>query len=156
MRSSPLHKHAGGCHCGNIRIVVELATTPQETPLRACNCSFCRAHGVRTVSDPNGAFKIWAQDWSEVIRYRFGTRTADFLLCQRCGVYVGAVSETPAGLRGVANVNTLTDHMLFPLLPTAMDYGDELQEARVARRAANWMPAVMHTNNVRLTFSCSL
>jgi hypothetical protein len=145
MKSLLVRKHAGGCHCGNIRIVVELATRPQETPLRACNCSFCRAHGVRTVSDANGAFKIWAQDWSEVIHYRFGTRTADFLLCQRCGVYVGAVSDTPAGLRGVTNINTLTDHALFVSPPTIMDYEDESQDARIARRTTNWMPVVMHT-----------
>src|SRR4051812_45409182 len=59
MTLAALHKHPGGCHCGNIRIVVELPTAPEATALRACGCAFCRAHGVRTVADPSGVLKVW-------------------------------------------------------------------------------------------------
>ena len=68
-----------------------------KMPLRSCSCAFCRSHGTRTVSDRDGAAEITASDWSLVERYRFGSRTADYLLCRRCGVYVGAVCETGAG-----------------------------------------------------------
>jgi hypothetical protein len=148
MRSASLHKHHGGCHCGNIRIVVEFSTAPAQTPLRACQCSFCRAHGVRSASDPAGSFSVWAQDWSEVTRYRFGTKTADVLLCRKCGVYVGAVTETPAGLLGVVNVNALVDQSAFTMAPERSDFGAEEPEGRVvdrqARRAKRWMPAKLH------------
>ena len=81
----------GGCHCGNLSVRLELTRAPAEYYLRSCACSFCRAHGTRTVSDPDGLFEIRARDWALVELYRFGTRTADYLVCHQCGVYVGAV-----------------------------------------------------------------
>ena len=140
-----LHKHAGGCHCGNIRVVVELKRSAADSPLRACGCSFCRAHGTRTVADPDGVFKVWAEDWREVLRYKFGTGTADYLMCRSCGVYVGAVCETSSGLRAVANVNCLNDRAQFTAVPAPMDFDGETTETRLARRATNWMPAVVHS-----------
>ena len=86
--------HTGGCHCQNITVQLKLSKPPAEMPLRSCSCTFCRSHGTRTVSDRNGAAEIAASDWTLVERYRFGSRTADYLLCRRCGVYVGAVCET--------------------------------------------------------------
>jgi hypothetical protein len=135
--------HSGGCHCGNIKVHLRLAQTPSETPLRACACSFCRAHQTRTVADPAGVFEVAAEDWSLVEPYRFGSRTADYLVCRRCGVYVAAVCETAAGLRAVVNINSLADRASFTAVPSAPDYDGESREARLARRAANWMPAVL-------------
>jgi hypothetical protein len=137
-------EHAGGCHCRNIRVRLRLSREPRASPLRSCACSFCRAHATRTVADPGGVFEVWADDWSLVEAYRFGSRTADYLVCRRCGVYVGAVCETSAGLRAVANVNSLDDRSAFTAVPAAPDYEGETTEARLARRAANWMPAVVH------------
>ena len=135
--------HTGGCHCGNIHVHLRLAQAPADTPLRACACSFCRAHQTRTLADPAGLFEVWADDWSLVEPYRFGSRTADYLVCRRCGVYVAAVCETAAGLRAVVNVNALADRAGFTQVPSAPDYEGETREARLARRAANWMPAVV-------------
>jgi hypothetical protein len=98
----PLTEHRGGCHCGNLRLRLRLSRAPEETRLRACGCSFCRAHNTRTTSDPHGSFEIWAGDWSLVEPYRFGSGTAEFLICRRCGVYIGTVCETAAGTRAGA------------------------------------------------------
>ena len=144
MTGPVLHKHPGGCHCGNIRIVVELPSLPASTALRACGCTFCRAHGVRTVADPAGVLKVWAQDWNDVLRYRFESQTADFLICSRCGVYVGAICETPSGLRAVANVNSLSDRARFVAEPNVMDHAGETPDARIARRAQTWLSAIIH------------
>jgi hypothetical protein len=38
-----LTEHRGGCHCGNLRLSLRLSQPPEDTPLRACGCSFCRA-----------------------------------------------------------------------------------------------------------------
>ena len=135
--------HTGGCHCGNLSVRLHLSCMPTEMPLRSCACAFCRAHGTRTLSDRNGRVEISATDWSAVERYRFGSRTADYLLCQRCGIYIGAVCETSTGLRAVVNVNCLDDRAAFTAPPAAPDYDAETTEARLDRRSANWMPAAL-------------
>jgi hypothetical protein len=134
----------GGCHCGNLRTRLQLTREPPYNSLRACGCSFCRAHATRTVADTDGLFEIWADDWTQVEPYRFGSRTADYLICKRCGVYIGAVADTVQGTRAVVNVNALAAHVAFTQPPYEPDYEGETTAARAARRAANWMPTVVH------------
>jgi hypothetical protein len=136
-------EHRGGCHCGNISLTLRLARPPQQTPLRACGCGFCRAHGTRTAADPHGFAEIAAADLSLVEFYRFGSKTADYVLCRRCGVYVGAVCDTAAGTRAVINVNSLDDRAAFTAVPETMNYAGETTERRLARRAERWMPAAI-------------
>lgn len=136
--------HEGGCHCGNLRLTLGLSSPPGEVRLRACGCSFCRAHATRTTSDPLGTAEIWARDWKLVEHYRFGSRSADFLICRRCGVYIGAVCTTPAGHRAVINTNSLMDRALFTGTVAAVAHDGESTEDRMARRAANWTPAALH------------
>lgn len=136
-------EHRGGCHCGNIRLTLRLAQSPQRVPLRACACTFCRAHATRTVADPEGFAEIAAGDPSLVEFYRFGSQTADYVLCRRCGVYVGAVCETARGTRAVINVNALADRAAFTTTPAVNDYDNETTEQRLARRAERWMPAAI-------------
>ena len=135
--------HSGGCHCGNIGVRLHLSRAPEQMPLRSCACSFCRSHGTRTVSDRDGRVEITAADRSLVERYRFGSRTADYLLCRRCCVYIGALCETASGLRAVLNVNCLDDREHFTSAPVMHDFDGERIENRSSRRAANWMPAVL-------------
>jgi hypothetical protein len=137
-------EHVGSCHCGVIQTRLRLSRLPADNALRACACSFCRAHATRTVSDPEGLFEVWSDDWSLVGMYRFGSGTADYLVCRRCGVYVGAVCETGSGLRAVVNTNALNDRAAFTAMPSSPDYDGETTEVRLTRRAANWTPAVMH------------
>jgi hypothetical protein len=134
----------GGCHCGNLQVLVRLSRPPAENPVRSCACSFCRSHATITVSDPAGQADIRASDWSLVQRYRFGSRTADYLLCRRCGVYIGAVGETARGVRCVINTRCLTDRAAFTKAPIEPDHDAETTELRLVRRAANWMPAILH------------
>jgi hypothetical protein len=101
-------QHDGGCHCGNLQVHVRLTKPPAENAIRSCACSFCRSHNTRTVSDPAGQVDIRASEWSLVERYRFGSRTADYLFCRRCGVYIGAVCDTAVGPRAVVNTLCLT------------------------------------------------
>jgi hypothetical protein len=87
--------------------------------------------------------EIEADDWSRIERYRFGSGTADYLLCRTCGVYIGAVCETELGTRAVTNVNSLADRASFPLASSFPDHDNEPVKARMTRRAANWTPAGM-------------
>ena len=139
-----LSEHRGGCHCGNLRVSLRLSQPPAETRLRACGCSFCRAHNTRTTSDPNGSADIHAADCSLTKRSRFGTCTAEFLICKRCGVYIGAIGETASGTRGVINTNCLDDRAAFTQQPNPVDHDGEAIGDRLARRAANWTPVTLH------------
>ena len=141
-------EHRGGCHCGNLRLTLRLSEPPEAVRLRACQCSFCRAHATRTTSDPNGAVEVWAEDWSLVEPYRFGTGTAEFLICRQCGVYIGAFCETESGARAVINTNALDDGPGSREIPTPYDHEDESVAERLARRAANWTPAVLHQSRI--------
>lgn len=140
-------EHRGGCHCGNLSLALRLRHEPAAVRVRGCGCSFCRAHNTRTVSDPGGSVEVWAEDWSLVEPYRFGSKTAEFLICQRCGVYIGAFCETAAGTRGVINTCCLADRALFAQAAALVDHDGERIEDRLARRAANWTPATIHRPN---------
>jgi hypothetical protein len=133
----------GGCHCANIRVRLRLTKAPEETPVRACTCSFCRSHNPRMVSDPEGLLEVEADDWSLVERYRFGTRTCDFLICRRCGVFIAAVAHMAEGTRAVVNVNCFNDRGRFTSVPTMHEFQGETIDSRLSRRAANWMLAVL-------------
>jgi hypothetical protein len=136
-------EHAGGCHCGNLTLRLWLSKRPQDSGLRACACSFCRSHSTRTVADVEGRAELRAADWSLVEPYRFGSRTADYMVCRRCGVYVAAVCETTSGTRAVVNVNCLPDRAAFTSEPVVSEYDGETAETRLSRRAVNWMPIVV-------------
>jgi hypothetical protein len=78
-----------------------------------------------------------------VENYRIGTKTCDFLICRRCGVFIAAVAETSAGAFAVVNVNCLSDRDGFMSAPILYDFEDETLETRSLRRAANWMPVII-------------
>jgi hypothetical protein len=141
--------YLGGCHCGNIHVRLRLSKQPEDTPLRGCTCSFCRSHNPRMLSDPEGQFEVWADDWSIVQNYRFGTRSCDFLICRECGVFIAAVSDRTEGeVRAVVNVNCLNDRARFTAAPALHDFEGETVESRLSRRTANWMPAIIRRASV--------
>ena len=70
---------------------------PDQWPVRACQCRFCRSHGAHTTSDPGGSIAFQIADPGKLNRYRFGSRSADFLICRECGVYVAAVMTSRRG-----------------------------------------------------------
>ena len=135
--------HLGGCHCGNIHVRLRLSKRPEDNALRECTCSFCRSHRPRMVADPEGQFEAWADDWSLVENYRFGTSTCDFLICRRCGVFIAAVTDMTVGAQAVVNVNCLQDRERFNSIPALHEFEGETLETRASRRAANWMPAII-------------
>src|SRR3954469_10156750 len=124
----------GSCHCGNIGIQLETAIPPAGLRLRACDCTFCRKHGVRSVMDPAGRARIEVRDASELSRYVFGLRTSEFLVCRRCGAYAGAVLREGADAWAVLNANLLDDQGSLPREAQPSSYGHETPEGRVARR----------------------
>ncbi len=131
----------GGCHCGNLEVAFETARAPAELTVRACGCSFCRRHGGRTVSDPAGRVEIRVRDPAELSRYRFGLGTAEFLVCRRCGVYVGAVVAEAGAAWAIVNVNALATPEVLVETAVPVSYDRESEVERRARRRALWTPA---------------
>jgi hypothetical protein len=131
----------GGCHCGSLAYVFVASAPLDELGLRACQCSFCRAHGARNTSDPHGAMEIVAREPVHLVRYRFGLRTADFLICANCGCYIGAHLPDANGGWMTVNVNTFAEPPPSdaPLVPHNFDAEDTPD--RIARRKARWTPA---------------
>lgn len=130
----------GGCHCGNLAYVFEMSRPLDQPGLRACQCTFCRAHGARNTSDPDGAMRITVRDSEKVNRYRFGLKTADFLVCKICGVYVGAILEDAGRRWMTVNTNTLSSPIGADAVIAPHDFSAEDAAARIARRKANWTP----------------
>ena len=131
----------GRCHCGNIAVAFETRRTAATLPVRACGCGFCRRHGMRATSDPDGRLAIAIRDPDRASRYRFGLKTADFLVCAVCGVYVAAVMAEGGAAWATLNVNILDDAIEFTGETVSVDYGGESGSGRRARRRARWTPA---------------
>jgi hypothetical protein len=133
----------GGCHCGNLGLTFETRRDAGELTVRACACSFCRRHGVRTVSDPAGELEFVVHDPAQLNRYRFGLGTAQFLVCRTCGVYVGAVIAEAGSAFAIVNINALETPEVFADTAVPVSYERESAAERRARRRARWTPATL-------------
>jgi hypothetical protein len=102
----------GGCHCGAITLAFSTALTPETTSPRACDCSFCRAHGAAWISDPAGQLVIRAQA-DRLRRYRQASLAAQFLLCGECGVLVGVLFQEGAHRYAAVNAVCLAAREAF-------------------------------------------
>jgi hypothetical protein len=135
----------GKCHCGNIAFSLTWEPDPAEIPTRACTCSFCVKHGGVWTSNPGGSLEVVVADPSLVSRYTFGTRTAEFHTCTRCGVVPVVTSRIDDRLYAVVSVNAFegVDPSMLRRSPASFD--GEGTESRLARRKRHWI------SNVRLT-----
>jgi hypothetical protein len=132
----------GRCHCGNLAFALTSEALAHEIPARACSCSFCTRHGALWTSDPAGALVITVADPARLERYAFGTHTADFLLCSRCGVPAVVTCELDGRLLAVVNVNTFVDVDPARLRRAPASFDGEDLAARLARRARGWIGRV--------------
>lgn len=132
--------YEGSCHCGGGTFTYRTSLAPGEWNVRACRCSFCRAHGALSTSDPAGSLEFKERIRGALHRYRFGQLTADFLICRKCGVYVGATIDGNDGRYGILNVNALRPIPadLPPSVPATCD--NESREERIERRSRRWTP----------------
>ena len=117
-------------------------TRSPAIPARACGCSFCVKHGGVWTSNPAGALTVTVQDPSRVSRYVFGTETAEFHICARCGVVPVVTSRIDGRLYAVVSVNAFegVDPERVRRAPMSLDGEDT--GARLARRRRNWIADV--------------
>ncbi len=77
------------------------------------------------------------------MRYRFGRRAVDFLICRECAVYVAAMIEDEGQAYATLNVVGTDLPGFADREPERLDYHDETDEQRLARRKAKWTPTVL-------------
>ena len=133
----------GKCHCGNIRYVLDWPDAAGEIPVRACGCSFCTKHGGSWTSHREASLSAQVRDAALVSKYRFGTKTADFYVCARCGVAPFVTSEIDGNLYAVVNVNTFENIRPSSLARSAADFDGEGAGERLERRKGNWIRSVL-------------
>lgn len=77
-------------------------------------------------------------------KYRFGLKTADFLFCRECGVYIGALIKTGGKCFGIVNVHALQESPANLAAADSISYDDEDTGGRVSRREQRWTPVSEH------------
>ena len=130
---------AGRCHCGGIAFTLDWNPDPVEIPARACTCSFCVKHGGVWTSCPTGTLAVTIGDPSHVARYVFGTRTAEFHVCTRCGVVPLVTSRIEGNTYAVVSVNAFEGVARSLLRTATASFDGEGTDARLARRKRNWI-----------------
>lgn len=132
----------GRCHCGNIAFSLTWDPDPSEIPARACTCTFCVKHGGVWTSNPSGALKVQVGDAKSVSRYAFGTETAEFHICRRCGVVPVVTSRIDGRVYAVVSVNAFENVDATLLRRAPISFDAEEKDSRLARRKRNWIADV--------------
>src|SRR5689334_16013179 len=132
----------GSCHCGNISFALMWEPDPLEIPARACGCTFCSKHGGVWTSNPNGSLSVKVKDPALVSQYAFGTRTAEFHVCSRCGIVPVVTSRIDDRLYAVVSVNAFEGVDQSLLRRASASFDGEGNESRLERRKRNWIADV--------------
>lgn len=145
---------SGQCHCGNISFTLRWTGEPENLAARSCGCTFCVARGASWTSVPSGRLAVTVQAAGLVSRYTFGTHSAVFHVCARCGGVPVVTSEIDSGLYAVVNVNAFRDVEPGQIPTQPVDLADEDLSVRLARRKRNWIgdvrfvrPDLEHTSS---------
>jgi hypothetical protein len=93
-------------------------------------------------SNPNGRLRITVKDPTLVSRYAFGTRTAEFNICIRCGVVPVVTSRIDGRLYAVVSINAFEGIDPSRLRRASASFDGEETESRLARRKRNWIANV--------------
>jgi len=147
MTPSAKTRLGGRCHCGNIAFELDWEGDPPAIPARACNCTFCVKHGGVWTSNPKSTLTVTIGAPSLVSPYAFGTRTATFHVCARCGAVPLVTSEIEGRLYAVVNVNVLENVDSSWLRRADVSFEGEALDARLARRVRNWIADVRFTGS---------
>jgi hypothetical protein len=132
----------GRCHCGNISFSLAWEPDPATIPARACSCSFCTKHGGVWTSNPAGALVVTVEEPARVSRYEFGTKTAQFHICARCGVVPVVTSRIDGRLYAVVSVNAFENVEPALLARAPASFDGEGADSRLARRKRSWIADV--------------
>lgn len=134
--------YEGSCHCGALGFSYKTRLATRSWSVRACQCSFCRANNAQWISDPNGSVRFHFSKPNALGLYDFDHRTAEFLFCRVCGVYLAAVHSTHRRDFSAVNLNSLAKVISDLPAAEAVSFSGESREQRIARRQSQWTPVV--------------
>jgi hypothetical protein len=132
----------GSCHCGNIAFALDWKPEPAEISARACTCSFCVKHGGVWTSNPHAALSVKVKEPALVSKYVFGTRTAEFHVCSRCGIVPVVTSRIDERVYAVVSVNAFEGVDPSLIRRWSASFDGEGEESRLGRRKKNWIANV--------------
>jgi hypothetical protein len=132
----------GKCHCGNIAFILDWPGVPSAVVARECGCSFCLKHGGVWTSNRDAKLSVILQRAGAVSKYVFGTKTATFYVCTRCGAVPIVTSEIENHVYAVVNVNTFENFDSSLLRRQPANFDEEGQQSRLARRQRHWIADV--------------
>ena len=135
----------GGCHCKNLSFVLDWPGAPPDIAARVCGCSFCIKHGGVWTSNPGAKLSVTMRGADVASKYSFGTETATFYVCARCGAVPIVTSEIAGRLYAVVNVNTFENFDPARVRRLSADFEGEELQSRLARRQKNWIADVRIT-----------
>ena len=138
----------GKCHCGNITFELAWADDSDISP-RACDCTFCTKHAGVWTSHPDAKLRVSIEAPDEVSQYEFGTKTARFHICRRCGVVPVVSCELEGRTYAVVNVNAFVDVDASTLRRAPASFEGEDLATRLARRTRNWIADVQFVHSQR-------
>ena len=87
------------------------------------------------------------KDPSFISRYAFGTRTAEFHTCARCGIVPVVTSRIDGHLYAVVSVNAFEGIDQSLLRRASASFDGEGEESRLARRKRNWIANVEYVES---------
>jgi hypothetical protein len=126
-----VHALSGGCHCGGVRVTVELTRAPDTYHPRACDCDFCRKHAAAWISDRDGRVRIHSARGDAGVTYRQGSGQAELLLCGNCGVLVAALYRREERLFAAVNARAIDGGAGFaseqPVSPKTLSDGQKAE-----------------------------
>jgi hypothetical protein len=132
----------GKCHCGTIAFKLDWPEDQPDIAARHCGCSFCIKHGAVWTSSPGARLSVVLHHADLISKYVFGTETAIFHICTRCGAVPIVTSEIGNHVYAVVNVNTFENFDLSRLRSGTADFDGEDVQSRLMRRSKNWIADV--------------
>ena len=99
-------------------------------------------HGGTWTSNPGGKLEVDVREPTLVSRYAFGTRTATFHICTRCGAVPVVTSDIDGRTYAVVSVKAFDNVDPAMVRAEPASFGEEEIDARLSRRKRKWIANV--------------
>tara|TARA_Y100001960_G_scaffold295024_1_gene339308 strand:- start:146 stop:583 length:438 start_codon:yes stop_codon:yes gene_type:complete len=136
------------CNCKNLSYNFYTKIPISEWLLRTCGCSFCKLYSSHIYcSDNSGFVNFYFKNISDLKIVKHGTETADFLICNKCSNYIGAVMKSEIGIFAVLNIEHLNKKVKITN-PYKLKWNNENKAVRLTRRHETWTPVKKYMEGI--------
>jgi hypothetical protein len=135
------NKHIGGCYCGNIYFEMVLLNPLKQYSPRECDCDFCQKHGAQYISDKDGKLIIKITE-AQLLKFRQGSMSAEFLICKSCGVLVAVCYQENTKIYASINIRAIKEKSEIGL-PTVVSPQNLAVKDKIDRWKQIWFADVI-------------